>query len=648
MYEAHFGLRELPFSLTPNTDYLVGLTSHQECLTLVRVALAQGEGFVKVTGEVGTGKTLLCRELLATLDESQYQLAYVPNPDLTPAALHRILAQELHLKVPSGTPSHELLEQINQRLIEIAQQGRSTVLLIDEAQALSREALEAVRLLTNLETTRKKLLQVVLFGQPELDETLDSHDLRQLRQRITFSYRLQPMDEAQTRRYVMHRLSMAGYKGEDLLDGLSYRLLARGTRGIPRLVNITCHKAMMVAYGRGERQIHWRHIRRALADNGRDGGSPLLAWLQHRRRWLGAGAAAIALAFAASAYVQRLEPRPATAVRNPAPSQTPALAPASARIAAPAKMPPPPKATPDTTVAAPAKAAPPVKAVPDTAIAAPAAPARAAAPAPLTPPSPAKGVFRPASAAPAAESAAASTPTREQPTAPKAAETSTEPAAKAAAVGTAATAAASTPASPPARPAAAPGAGTAPAARTASSKPAAGSSPASAGTRKPAAGAQPAARIQPAQAATPSASAGRTATSAKAAAAPAAAKATAPTASSVRPGGAPKAAAAPAKVERAATATRPPPSARTSAGAPARPVATRAAATAPGAARGPQPPTTRSKARPTPPAPVAAPSALMSTADAERARAAAATRTAAPAKTAPAAQAPAAAPNKAP
>ncbi len=298
MYEAHFGLREAPFSLTPNTDYLVGLSSHQECLNLVRVALAQGEGFIKITGEVGTGKTLLCRELLNTLERERYQLAYIPNPDLTSAGLRRALAQELSIKAPARANSHDLLELINQRLIEIAQEERSTVLLIDESQALPAETLEAVRLLTNLETSRSKLLQVVLFGQPELDEVVAQHRFRQLRQRITFSYRLSPLDETQVKRYVTHRLSIAGYNGEELFDSSAYRLLSRGSGGIPRIINIVSHKALMVAYGRGDRRIGWDHVQRALQDT--EGARPFRFWT--RKHWLAIGLALLLLAGAVTIH----------------------------------------------------------------------------------------------------------------------------------------------------------------------------------------------------------------------------------------------------------------------------------------------------------------------------------------------------------
>ena len=276
MYLSFFGLREKPFALTPNTAFLVRLAPYQACLNLLRVALGEGEGFVKVTGEVGTGKTLLCRALLNALGEESdhWQLAWLPNPGLTPSGLRRALAQELHLTDIERLDHHGLLAALNRRLIELAGQGKRTVLLIDEAQALPLETLEAVRLLTNLETERCKLLQVVLFGQPELDALLERPDLRQLRQRITFSYRLQPLDAADTRRYVEERLGHAGHLGASLFDERALRRLAAASGGIPRLISILAHKALMAAYGAGSRRVRAGHVQRALRDT--EGARPFL------------------------------------------------------------------------------------------------------------------------------------------------------------------------------------------------------------------------------------------------------------------------------------------------------------------------------------------------------------------------------------
>nr|WP_298141629.1 AAA family ATPase [uncultured Pseudomonas sp.] len=279
MYQAFFGLAEKPFALTPNTGFLVQLAPYQACLNLLRVALAEGEGFIKITGEVGTGKTLLCRTLLNELDYQRYQIAYLPNPGLTPAGLRQALARELHI---TSTDGATVLDALQRRLIELAAAGKSTVVLIDEAQALPPETLEALRLLTNLETQQAKLLQVVLFGQPELDETLARNEFRQLRQRITFSYRLRPLDVKDTTRYLQERLAVAGYRGEPLFSPAAVRRLVRGSGGIPRLLNILAHKALMAAYGEGRRQVGSRHIRRAQLDT--EGAEP---FLRRSPGWLG-------------------------------------------------------------------------------------------------------------------------------------------------------------------------------------------------------------------------------------------------------------------------------------------------------------------------------------------------------------------------
>ncbi|WP_437880145.1 ExeA family protein [Pseudomonas sp. LRF_L74] len=282
MYEAYFGLHEKPFALTPNTGFLVQLAPYQACLNLLRVALGEGEGFIKISGEVGTGKTLLCRTLLNELDEARFQVAYLPNPGMSPVGLRQALARELHIDRVDEMETQAVLDALHQRLIQLAIAGKSTVVLIDEAQALPPETLEALRLLTNLETEQSKLLQVVLFGQPELDAILEHNEFRQLRQRITFSYRLRPLDVRDTQRYLNERLAVAGYRGEPLFSAASIRRLVRGSGGIPRLLNILAHKALMAAYGEGKRQVEVRHVRRAQADT--EGARP---FLRQDNRWLG-------------------------------------------------------------------------------------------------------------------------------------------------------------------------------------------------------------------------------------------------------------------------------------------------------------------------------------------------------------------------
>ncbi|WP_207060648.1 ExeA family protein [Motiliproteus sp. SC1-56] len=266
MYEQHFGLRELPFTLTPNTQFFLNLPTHQEALNLILVALGNGDGFVKIVGEVGTGKTLLCRKVLGALDEACYVSAYIPNPALNPEDFRSNFARELGLTLTPGETGFALLERINQRLIELAGEGRQVVLMVDEAQTMPEETLESLRLLTNLETESRKLFQVVLFGQPELDTLLARPSLRQLHQRITFSYRLRTLDRSGTGHYLQHRLGAAGYNGLPLFTAAASRLVYRASSGTPRLINILAHKAMMAAYGKGERSVAPARVRAAVAD----------------------------------------------------------------------------------------------------------------------------------------------------------------------------------------------------------------------------------------------------------------------------------------------------------------------------------------------------------------------------------------------
>ncbi len=249
MYLEHFGLREPPFSLTPDTGYFFRHGAHQAALNTLLIALRSGEGFLKLTGEVGTGKTLLCRLLLKQLG-TDCITAYIPNPTLSPAGLRRALAGELGVKCAPTASAHVLLAAISEALIAHAQAGRRVVLLIDEAQALSDESLESLRLLSNLETEKRKLLQLVLFGQPELDQRLAEKQLRQLAQRISFSARLEPFDRPATCAYAAHRLVQAGAR-DGLFTPRALGLLHKASNGVPRRIHILAHKALIAAYGAG-------------------------------------------------------------------------------------------------------------------------------------------------------------------------------------------------------------------------------------------------------------------------------------------------------------------------------------------------------------------------------------------------------------
>lgn len=265
MYTEHFGLSELPFTLTPNTHFFLNMPTHHEALNLIIVALAGGDGFVKVVGEVGTGKTLLCRKLLNALEGDEYVTAYIPNPYLSPDEFRKSFAQEIGLKV-SGLEHFDLLNSINHKLIELAQEGRKVVLLVDEAQAIPEDTVEALRLLTNLETESAKLFQVVLFGQPELDELLGKQSLRQLLQRITFSYQLSHLDNEAVEHYIDQRVQRAGFQGMSLFKRDATRKIAQASGGTPRLVNILSHKALMAAYGKGDLKVDGIHVNKAIED----------------------------------------------------------------------------------------------------------------------------------------------------------------------------------------------------------------------------------------------------------------------------------------------------------------------------------------------------------------------------------------------
>jgi MSHA biogenesis protein MshM len=266
MYRAHFGLREPPFGLTPDTAFAYLASTHQQALNVLLLASASGEGFIKITGDVGFGKTLLCRHFMSKLGESVAS-AYIPNPMLDFHGLLLAIAEELGVVVDRRTDRHQLLKSINHALLGFARRGKRVFLIIDEAQAMPLESLEALRLLSNLETEKRKLVQVVMFGQPELDEKLAKPAIRQLRQRISFQYQLNHLSKKETGEYVAHRLRVAGYSGEgELFSSAAIRAMYRLTQGVPRLINVVAHKAMLAAYGEGKSKISRAHVVRAARD----------------------------------------------------------------------------------------------------------------------------------------------------------------------------------------------------------------------------------------------------------------------------------------------------------------------------------------------------------------------------------------------
>lgn len=261
MYLSHFGFNQYPFHLTPNTDLFVGLGSHYEAIQMVTAALDMGEGVIKVTGEVGTGKTMVCRMLVNHLQDT-VQLVYLPNSALTGAELRQAVASELAIQISNPAA---IVNEIQHKLIEVTQQGKRVVVIVDEAQALEDEALEVLRLFGNLETEQNKLLSIVLFGQPELDRRLQQHHLRQFRQRITFSAKLRPLSLDETVAYIDARLSKSSVAR--LLFTLNQKKAVwRASHGVPRLINQICHKALLLSFSAGEKSVTIPHLYSAIHD----------------------------------------------------------------------------------------------------------------------------------------------------------------------------------------------------------------------------------------------------------------------------------------------------------------------------------------------------------------------------------------------
>ena len=252
MYTAFYGLSEKPFLLTPDPRFLFLSASHREALAHILYGIEQGEGFIALTGEVGTGKTTLCRTLLQKIDD-QTEVAFVFNPTLSGVELLRVISSEFGLPVKDCSRA-ELNDQLNQFLLDTNREGRRALLIIDEAQNLEPATLEEIRLLSNLETSTSKLLQILLFGQPELDQMLDSHGLRQLRQRITVRWALEPLTATETGDYIRHRLRIAAQRDCDLFDARAIRAICRRSNGIPRLINVLCDRALLIGYA--DRKTH--------------------------------------------------------------------------------------------------------------------------------------------------------------------------------------------------------------------------------------------------------------------------------------------------------------------------------------------------------------------------------------------------------
>ncbi len=253
MYEKFFNFREKPFKLVPNPAYLFLSKSHEETLAHLNYALAEGDGFVEIIGEVGTGKTTLCRAFLEGLD-SDTVAAYIFNPRLGPRQLISAINDELGIKYDANN-TKDLIDKLNSFLIRKKARNKKVILLIDEAQNLSRNVLEQLRLLSNLETNQEKLLQIILVGQPELSEIMDSHELRQLSQRITLRYHLVPLNRKETEAYIRYRINIAAQNPGIKFNQSAFRRIYKYSRGIPRVINIACDRSLLTAFGLSRRKI---------------------------------------------------------------------------------------------------------------------------------------------------------------------------------------------------------------------------------------------------------------------------------------------------------------------------------------------------------------------------------------------------------
>jgi general secretion pathway protein A len=266
MYTSFFGIHEKPFSITPDPRYLFMSARHGEALAHLVYGVTESGGFVQLTGEVGTGKTTLCRTLLLNRMPANADVAVILNPQLSAMEFLEAICEEVGMAIPEPRGSVKaLIDALNRFLLDAHAEGRRTILIVDEAQNLARDVLEQVRLLTNLETAKQKLLQIILIGQPELRDLLARNDLRQLAQRITGRYHLEPLSCEETDQYIEHRLKVAGALGE-IFDVGAKREVFRLSQGVPRLINVICDRALLGAYSLGSRRVGRRLVRRAAAE----------------------------------------------------------------------------------------------------------------------------------------------------------------------------------------------------------------------------------------------------------------------------------------------------------------------------------------------------------------------------------------------
>jgi len=266
MYYAHFGLKEPPFKITPNTEIFFTGGNRGAVLDAAIYAIQNGEGIIKVVGEVGSGKTMLCRMLQTMLPE-RIESIYLANPSVAPEDVLHAIAFELQLKLPKSADRLKVMQALQKHLLGRHAAGKQVVIFVEEAQGMPLATLEEIRLLSNLETNHDKLLQIVLFGQPELDENLNQTNIRQLRERITHSFNLTPLHSNEIGEYLIFRLRAAGYFGPHLFTPAAIKKLSNAARGLVRRVNILADKSLLAAFAENVYQVTPKHVQAAISDS---------------------------------------------------------------------------------------------------------------------------------------------------------------------------------------------------------------------------------------------------------------------------------------------------------------------------------------------------------------------------------------------
>ena len=332
MYYAHFGLKEPPFKITPNTEVFFTGGNRGAVLDALIYAIQNGEGIVKVVGEVGSGKTMLCR-MLQTMLPKQVESIYLANPSVAPEDVLHAIAFELQLKLPKNADRLKVMQALQTHLLKRHEAGKQVVIFVEEAQGMPLATLEEIRLLSNLETKHDKLLQIVLFGQPELDENLNQTNIRQLRERITHSFNLAPLQADEIGEYLIFRLRAAGYFGPHLFNPPAIKKLSSAAQGLVRRVNILADKSLLAAFAENVYQVTPKHVEAAIADSEFGMEKSKAAAKQNKfLMWAGLLALGLALGFLASNWQQtqsvkvakstetksqtKIEIKPATVIPN--------------------------------------------------------------------------------------------------------------------------------------------------------------------------------------------------------------------------------------------------------------------------------------------------------------------------------------------